>query len=125
MDTNLEEANRLKNEIDNAAKQARKLYSGVSALDGDSDAWYNDKHIWLDILAAVLYIAGAITVSVYGIGVILMGAAILVDLFNAYLYYQKEDYFMCGLTASFVIIPGVNLAYVKGLFGVPLRAFSN
>ena len=124
MDTNLEEANRLKNEIDNAAKQARKLYSGVSALDGDSDAWYNDKHIWLDILAAVLYIAGAITVGVYGVGVILMGAAILVDLFNAYLYYQKEDYFMCGLTASFVIIPGVNLAYVKGLFGVPLRAFS-
>ena len=125
MEANIKEVSRLQREIDDAAKHAKtRYYKGVSALEDGGDAWYNDKHVWLDILAAVLYISGAITTSVYGIGVILMGAAILVDLFNAYLYYQEDNYFMCGLTASFVIIPGINLAYVKGLFGPSLRAFS-
>jgi hypothetical protein len=71
----------------------------------------------LDILAAVLYIAGAIT-SAAGVGFILMGSAILVDLFNAYLYYQKEDYFMAGMTGSFIILPGINMAYIKALPGM-------
>lgn len=125
MSANMEEVSRLQKEMDAATTYARKKYSdGIDAIESGDDAWYNDKHIWLDILAAILYIAGALTVEIYGLGVILMGAAIITDLYNAHLYYVEEDYFMCGLTASFVIIPGINLAYVKGLFGAPLKALA-
>ncbi len=117
MSANMSELNRLQKEIDDRKKYAGIKYKkGIDAAKSGDDAWYMDKHLWADILAAVLYIAGAVT-SAAGVGVLLLAAAIVVDLVNAYWYYEEEDYFMAGLTASFILIPGVTLAYVKGLPG--------
>jgi len=117
MANNMSDVKKLQDEIDGRVTYARKKHSkGVNAVESGSDAWYTDKHIWADILAAVLYIAGAIT-SVAGVGVILLGVAIIVDLVNAYWYYDEEDYFMAGLQASFILIPVINLGWVKLLPG--------
>ncbi len=117
VDTNVKELTRLQKEIDNRVKVAKVKYKdGMNAMESGDDAWWQDKHLWADILAAVLYIAGAVT-SAAGVGVLLLAAAIIVDLVNAYWYYEEEDYFMAGLTASFILIPGVTLAYVKALPG--------
>jgi len=117
MSDNMSELNRLQKEIDDRVKYAGIKYKkGVNAAKSNDDAWYMDKHLWADIIAAILYIVGALT-SAAGVGVILLAAAIIVDLVNAYWYYEEEDYFMAGLQASFILIPGINLAYVKALPG--------
>ena len=62
MANNMSDVKKLQDEIDGRVTYARKKHSkGVNAVESGSDAWYTDKHIWADILAAVLYIAGAIT----------------------------------------------------------------
>ena len=124
MEANMKEVNRLQKNMEAAIGEAKRKYpKGIAALDSGSTAWYKDKHLWMDILAAILYVVGGLT-SYAGVGVLLLGAAVLVELYNAYTYYQEEDYFFAGLTASFIIIPVVNMAYVKGLFGPALKQLS-
>jgi len=124
MEANMKEVNRLQKNMEAAIEEAKRKYpKGIAALDSGSTAWYKDKHLWMDILAAILYVVGGLT-SYAGVGVLLLGAAVLVELYNAYTYYQEEDYFFAGLTASFIIIPVVNMAYVKGLFGPALKQLS-
>jgi len=120
MQANMDSLSHLQKDMKNRVETVEKKYSTsvatVKSQKSDNPPWYLDKHVWADILAAILYIAGAVT-SVAGVGLILISAAIIVDLVNAYWYYEEENYFMAGLQASFILIPGINLAYVKAVPG--------
>ena len=78
------------------------------------DSWW-DYHMVLDVVAIILYVAGALTVQFYGLGIVLELLAIMVELGNAYCYAvgckegEEPDYFLAGLTASFTIFPVGNV----------------
>jgi len=126
MEANMSEVKRLQGELEDRTKTVEDRYPEATSTAAKGGNLMTT-HLILDIVAAIAYIAGAIT-SVAGVGLILISIAIVIDLFNAYLYYTEEDYFMAGLMASFIIIPFVNLAPVKLLFGKALSkvaAFAN
>lgn len=87
-------------------------YTSEYRLAKDNEDSFWDYHLVLDIIAVILYIAGALTVQFYGLGLVLELLAIFVELGNAWSYVaidEDPDYFMAGLTASFTIFPAGNL----------------
>mgnify|MGYP003638201320 CR=1 FL=1 len=114
IEDNISEYNRLKKaekELSNFV--ASRYPTQYKKAKANEDSFW-DYHLVLDIVAVVLYVAGALTIQFYGLGLVLELLAIFVELFNAWSYVGLDDdpdYFMAGLTASFTIFPAGNLIF--------------